>query len=87
MDGPPSSSKGAATIAASDVVSEAVMRWRRRAKVRLLEEAGGACYLCGYDRCARALHFHHVDPSTKEYGIARGGITRAIEDLRAEASK
>ena len=61
--------------------------WRRRAKLRLIEEAGGACAVCGYDRCVRALHFHHVDPATKEFGIARRGHARAIAALREEAAK
>jgi hypothetical protein len=64
-----------------------VLDWRRRAKARLIAEAGGSCRLCGYDRCVRALHFHHLDPSCKEFGIARHGFTRSIEKARAEAAK
>src|SRR5437762_2381392 len=40
--------------------SDAVSRRRRRVKRILVEEAGGACRLCGYDRCVAALQFHHV---------------------------
>ena len=64
-----------------------VMDWRRRAKALLIAEAGGCCRICGYDRCSGALHFHHVDPSQKEFGIARRGFTRSIEKMRAEAAK
>ena len=64
-----------------------VMDWRRRAKQRLIEEAGGCCLLCGYRRCSGALHFHHLDPAQKEFGIARRGFTRSIEKMRAEAAK
>jgi transposase len=67
--------------------SEAVSEWRRRTKRKLVSEAGGRCRLCGYDRCTRALHFHHTDPEQKEFGLARGGVTRAIEQLRVEAAK
>lgn len=34
-------------------------------KQQLVTLAGGACILCGYDRCLRALHFHHKDRDTK----------------------
>lgn len=33
---------------------------------------GGKCMRCGYNKCYRALEFHHRDPSTKEFGIATG---------------
>jgi DNA-binding CsgD family transcriptional regulator len=67
--------------------SEAVARRRRRVKEVLVEEAGGACALCGYRRCARALHFHHLDPGTKRFGLGQGGWSRGIDALRAEARK
>jgi 5-methylcytosine-specific restriction endonuclease McrA len=66
---------------------EAVIRWRRNAKLRLVEEAGSQCVLCGYDDFPGALHFHHLDPSTKSFGLAMRGLTRSIEKLRQEAAK
>jgi transposase len=66
--------------------SEAVVRRRRKVKAILVEEAGGACCICGYDRNMRALHFHHVDPSQKRHEInARAAI--ALDKLRVEAHK
>jgi hypothetical protein len=67
--------------------SNAVARRRRKVKDLLVAEAGGACALCGYRRCARALHFHHLDPRTKRFGLAQGGWSRSIRALRAEAQK
>jgi 5-methylcytosine-specific restriction endonuclease McrA len=64
-----------------------VIEWRRRAKQRLIVEAGGCCAICGYDRYGGALHFHHVDPAQKKFGIAREGVTRSLEAMRAEAAK
>ena len=32
---------------------EAVIRWRRNAKLRLVKDAGGRCQLCGFDRIPR----------------------------------
>jgi transposase len=66
---------------------EATGRRRQRTKRILVEEAGGKCVLCGYSRCFRALEFHHLDPSKKEFPLAHAGRTRSIERLRAEASK
>jgi hypothetical protein len=60
---------------------------RRRVKELLVHEAGGACCLCGYDRCLRALEFHHVDPATKRFGVAFRGVTRSLDAARAEARK
>jgi transposase len=66
---------------------EAVVRRRRRVKEILVEEAGGRCRLCGYDRCVAALEFHHLDPAAKEFGVAQNGMARSIERLRAEVRK
>ena len=66
---------------------ERVAARRRKVKALLVEEAGGRCRLCGYDRYAGALHFHHVDPAEKAFGVAKAGVTLGIERLRAEARK
>jgi hypothetical protein len=64
-----------------------VSDWRRRTKRILVEEAGGGCILCGFDAYAGALHFHHVDPSEKRFGLGGRGLTRSIDALREEAKK
>lgn len=60
---------------------------RRRIKEILAEEAGGKCVTCGYDRCLRALEFHHLDPLQKGFGVAYRGMTRSLARARAEAAK
>lgn len=67
--------------------SEAVSRRRRRVKEILIEEAGGECRLCGYRRYAGALHFHHLDRSSKAFHLSRSGATRSILEARMEAAK
>jgi transposase-like protein len=67
--------------------SAAVTERRRRVKRLLLDEAGGRCVLCGYDRCVASLHFHHVDPETKSFALGVAGVTRSLEAARAEARK
>jgi len=38
-------------------------------KRKLVEENGGKCRVCGYDRCLKALEFHHIDPKKKNFQI------------------
>lgn len=33
---------------------------------QLVDKFGGTCQRCGYSKCKRALHFHHVDSSEKQ---------------------
>jgi hypothetical protein len=60
---------------------------RRTIKATLVEEAGGRCVLCGYDRCLRALEFHHRDPSEKTFALGFAGVTRSLAAAREEARK
>jgi hypothetical protein len=65
---------------------EAVTRRHRKVKVTLVLEAGGACCVCGYDRCLFNLHFHHVDPAAKSFSLTVA-MGKGIDRLRAEAKK
>jgi len=56
-------------------------------KQALVEDAGGACALCGYARCASALVFHHLDRDTKSFGLASHGVTRSLARAREETRK
>ena len=67
--------------------SEAVTARRRRVKRVLIEEAGGCCVLCGYDRFPGALQFHHLDPAEKSFALSVQGVGRSLEKARAEAAK
>jgi len=64
-----------------------VVAHRRKVKALLIAEAGGGCALCGYDRYAGALQFHHLDRETKSFNLGLRGIARSLERCRAEASK
>jgi transposase-like protein/5-methylcytosine-specific restriction endonuclease McrA len=66
---------------------EAVSARRRRVKEILVAEAGGCCQLCGYDRYAGALQFHHVDPADKEFALASRGLARSLAKARVEVAK
>jgi hypothetical protein len=67
--------------------AEAVSRRRRKVKQLLVDEAGGACCVCGYSRCVAALEFHHVAPAEKSFSLSHRGVTRSLARARAEASK
>ncbi len=53
----------------------------------LVEDAGGRCINCGYDRCAAALTFHHLVPAEKSYTLSHRGVTRSLAEARLEARK
>lgn len=67
--------------------SEAVARRRRKVKALLVEEAGGRCRICGYDRYVGALEFHHVDREAKAFSLSTHGVTRSLAKAREEAEK
>ncbi len=67
--------------------AEYVSARRKRVKEILMAEHGGRCKLCGYSRSVNALHFHHLDPSTKSFSIAERGVARSLVAARAEAAK
>lgn len=67
--------------------ADAVSRRRRKVKRVLVEEAGGCCALCGYERSVAALQFHHVTRSDKRFALSHRGVTRSLESARQEARK
>lgn len=67
-------------------VGEAVTRRKQRVRRTLIDEAGGRCAVCGYDRCVLNMHFHHVDPATKELDMT-ARVGRSLAAFREEAKK
>ena len=47
---------------------------------------GGKCEKCGYDKCQRALEFHHLDPNVKDFGIS-SILTKSFTSLVEESDK
>jgi transposase len=66
---------------------EAVARRRRKVKQILVEEADGACAICGYHRYIGGLHFHHCDRAEKSFSVSLDGVARSLERARQEARK
>lgn len=46
-----------------------------RMRQHLVEQFGGKCERCGYDKCNRALHFHHRDSSEKRMWNKHGRVS------------
>jgi 5-methylcytosine-specific restriction endonuclease McrA len=67
-------------------VGEAVTRRKQKVKRILVEEAGGCCAVCGYDRCIVNLVFHHIDPDQKSFGLS-ASTSKALATLREEMAK
>jgi hypothetical protein len=65
---------------------EAVTRRKQRVRRILVEEAGGRCAVCGYDRCVLNFHFHHVDRETKAFAM-NARVGRSLAAFREEAKK
>jgi hypothetical protein len=63
----------------------AVTKRRRNVKLKLIQAFGGKCIICKYDKCVSALHFHHVDPKNKNFGIGNKGLTISYDKLLIEA--
>jgi cytochrome c553 len=71
---------------ASAALGEAVTRRLQKVKRVLVEEAGGCCAVCDYDRCLINLHFHHVNPATKSFAISVAS-GKSIAAYREEVKK
>ena len=55
-------------------------------KQKCVDYKGGRCERCGYDKCLRALSFHHVDKTNKDFGIS-GSHARSWEKIKQELDK
>jgi len=61
-------------------------RRRNEIKRRMVEYKGGKCVACGYDRCIRALGFHHLSPASKNFDLCRA-YTKPWETVKTELDK
>lgn len=66
---------------------KAVRRRRKKIRQMAFEYKGGRCQNCGYDKCAEALEFHHLESNGKDFGISARGYTRSWERTKKELDK
>ena len=50
--------------------SEAVKKWRRNTKLKLITCMGSKCQICGYNKSQNALEFHHINPEEKDFSLS-----------------
>jgi ribosomal protein L30E len=65
----------------------AVIKRRKKVRQILINDAGGKCTNCKYNKCMSALTFHHKNPSRKKFGLSSRGLTRSLKSMRKEAKK
>lgn len=61
------------------------MAHEKKVRLQLLSMFGSKCAICGYNKCTGALHFHHIDPSKKSFGIGDNHL--CLEKKVEEAKK
>lgn len=52
----------------------------------LIQDKGGKCQNCGYDKCEEALDFHHLKPKEKSFNISPK-LHFSLEKLKEETDK
>ena len=67
--------------------SENVSEWRKNIKKKAVEYKGGKCQECGYDKCIRALKFHHLNPNEKDFNISGQRNIRKWDKIKEELDK
>jgi len=71
----------------AEYLRKAVSERRKRLRLMAREYKGNKCAICEYQRCPRALSFHHIDPTQKGFGISVKGLTRSWEKIKIELDK
>src|SRR5262245_22450654 len=66
---------------------QAVSNRRRKLREMAIHYKGSRCSLCGYNRCAEALEFHHLDPEKKDFTISDRGYSQSWEKIKNELDK
>lgn len=85
-------SLGTISYHCSDASRKKQHKRARDSKVKFIREAkinaGGKCNICGYDKCLKALDFHHTDPTTKAISVTgkKKTMYEVLRDLGRNAA-
>lgn len=60
---------------------------RSEIKHKCVEYLGGVCKICGYNKCDRALDFHHINSEEKDFGISQSNTHYRFERIKSELDK
>ena len=65
-------------------IAEQVGMSNKDVLAKIKEARGGKCIRCGYDKCLKALEFHHLDPSQKDFTISNDHfkLKEAVEESK-----
>lgn len=66
---------------------QAVAKRRQKLRQMARDHKGGKCAICGYNKCQRALSFHHRNAKEKGFGISAKGLTRSWQKIKVEIDK
>ena len=71
-------------ICCYDCMPDGIQLTRGMFLAKIKEKYGGKCIRCGYDKCIKALEFHHIDPTKKDFTISNGNfkLKEAIEESK-----
>lgn len=67
-------------------VTQQRLKAKYKIKRKCIEYLGGKCVNCAYDKCEKALTFHHIDPKQKVSDVC-SLLDRKWELVRAELDK
>ena|ERR1035441_4767746 len=67
--------------------SIAVKTLRNELKNKYIQYKGGKCLICGYNRCVRALKFHHINPALKRFEISNSSQDVPWQTIQIELDK
>jgi 5-methylcytosine-specific restriction endonuclease McrA len=68
-------------------IIKAVVKRRKKVRLKAIEALGGKCMRCGYNKCMDALEFHHKNPTDKDFCISGKGYCRSWEKVSKELEK
>lgn len=58
----------------------------KKIKADIVKKLGGKCQVCGYDKCMKALVFHHINPIEKSFKMANS-VSFSKEKVNLELKK
>ena len=67
-----------------DCMPDGVQLTRGMFLAKIKERRGGKCEHCGYNKCLKALEFHHLDPTQKDFTISNDHfkLAEAVEESK-----
>ena len=67
--------------------SQAVVDYRKRIKIALVQSCGGKCGVCNLVFPSYIFEFHHINPKDKKFGLSSKGLTIGKAKIANEAKK